>query len=212
MKDYQQRSKEGNQIKKYYIPLWTNIFKKEREQIDVDMLNILKRIPIFSTLSKKELKKISLIIYERTYEASEYLFKEDNPGSAMFIIKSGNISVERSANSAERRAELGKKNEDKEKYCYATLTSGDFLGELALLEDTQRSANARCVTKSIALIIFKHDLFDLISREPTLGTKVLTELATMIGKRLKETNDELLSYKIKNEELLKYRQNEGKNA
>lgn len=176
------REKAQEPVKKNYTPMWQNIFRSAYEQQDTDILNVLKKVPLFSSLTKKEIKKVSFVIYERTYVAGEFLFKEGNPGSAMFIIKSGTILIERTDASGE-------------KHCYATLVAGDFLGELSLLDDSERSANARCTTKTTVIIIFRHDLFDLITREPVLGVKVLKELAAMIGKRLLDTNDELLKYK-----------------
>lgn len=184
------KEKAPEKITKSYTPAWQNIFRTSSEQQDSDILNVLKKTRLFSQLTRKELKKISLIIYERAYFQGEYLFREGNPGSAMYIIKNGTISVE-------------KTNLKGEKFCYATLISGDFLGETTLLEDNERTVNARCTTKSSIIIIFKHDLFDLIAREPILGTKVLKELASMTLKRLNETNDELLKCKL---------QLEGKNA
>lgn len=179
-KDKQQQQQEI--IHKNYTPMWQNIFRGITDNQDIDVLNILKKVPVFCQLTKKELKKVSLIIYERTYSTGEFLFKESNPGSAMFIIKNGTVSVESPVSN-------GKKE------CYATLISGDFIGESSLIEDSERTANARCTTKTTAIIIFRHDLFDLISREPVLGTKILKDLASMINRRLKESNDELLRYK-----------------
>ena len=174
---------QEEQLRKIYSPLWQNIFRGATENQDVDILNILKKVPIFSQLTKKELIKVSYIIYERKYATGEFLFKEGNPGSAVFIIKNGTVSIEKS-------------NKLNIKDVYATLISGDFTGEISLIEDSERNANARCTTNTTVIIIFRHDLFDLIAREPLLGNKILKDLAAMVTKRLKEANEELVKYKL----------------
>lgn len=163
------------------IPFWANIFKK-RDSSNYDILKILHKIPIFSTLTKREVKKVSLIVYERNYKAGEFLFKEGNPGSGMFIIQDGAICIER---TSETGANM----------CLANLGAGDFLGELSLLDDSARSASARCNKNTRVIAFFREDLFDLIAREALLGTKILRELAMMIGARLRETNKSMHKYK-----------------
>lgn len=161
-------------------PFWSNIFKKD-DRYNYDIINILREVPIFSTLSKREIKKVSLIVYERVYKEGEFLFKEGNPGAGMYIIQDGVINIESSSQS--------------DNLVLATLGRGDFLGELSLLDETSRSATARCIKQTRVIVFFRQDLFDLIEREPILGVKILKELAMMIGARLRETNKLLHRYK-----------------
>jgi len=72
------------------------------------------------------------------------------------------------------------------------LTDGDFFGELALLDDSPRSASAQCTKDTDVIVLFRQDLFNLIDRSPVLGTKILLEMSKLIGERLKETNRVLL--------------------
>lgn len=172
---------EKNNIKNIKIPFWGNIFNG-RKKIDADIINILRAVPLFSTLKKYELRTISKIVYQRTYLKDEFLFKEGNPGSGMFMIKEGAISIE-------------KETENGDIINLANLTLGDFVGELSLLNDADRSASAKCLDKTKVVVLFRHDLFDLIDKEPILGSKILKELAVMTGERLRETNKTLLYYK-----------------
>lgn len=162
------------------VPLWENIFKKNKA---AENINLLEQIPLFATLSKKEIRNVALLVYERNYLTNEYLFKEENPGAGMFIIKSGAITIE-------------SKSESGEILTLATLTEGDFVGDLALLNDSPRSASARCIKNTTVFVIFRQDLFNLIEKEEKLGLKILKELAIMIGERLKETNQSLLNAKL----------------
>ena len=71
------------------------------------------------------------------------------------------------------------------------LESGDFLGELALLEDMPRSASARATSYSRLLGFFRPDLTSLISRKPRLANIVLMNIARLLGRRLIRTNEQL---------------------
>jgi len=160
------------------IPFWKNIFRRRWKGSNI-IIDILEKVPMFSTLTAGERKKIKLISFERSYKADEYLFKEGNPGSVMFIIKKGMISIERNTIKGELMH-------------LASLTDGDFFGELALLDDSPRSASAQCIKDTDVVVLFRQDLFNLIDRNPVLGTKILLEMSKLIGERLKETNRVLI--------------------
>lgn len=178
------------------VPFWANIFKR-KEQAHYDILRILRKIPLFATLTPKEVKRVALAVYERKYQAGEFLFKEGNPGTGMFIIKEGAISIERVSENGDIMH-------------LASLKSGDFVGELSLLSDDPRSASARCTKTTTVIVLVREDLFDFIDRDLAVGVKILKELAKMIGERLKDTNKALLStrmqcdqYKKKQEDVSK---------
>jgi CRP/FNR family cyclic AMP-dependent transcriptional regulator len=71
--------------------MWGNIFRKEQKE-EKNIFTVLKRIPIFSDLSKKELRAIERILHHRRYKENEVLFREDDPGVGMYIIENGRIN------------------------------------------------------------------------------------------------------------------------
>lgn len=160
-------------------PFWGSITSKLKSSGTIDNIEVLKLCPIFSDLANKELKKVSVIIYERSYQAGEYLFEKGQPGTAMFIIKSGLVKVVVPGHESE--AEL------------ATIYPEDFLGELALLDDTPRSASARAAEKTEALALFREDLNELIESYPAIAVKIMRKLAIIIGHRLKASNELLMA-------------------
>lgn len=178
----EERKDERSEVRANSSPFWSNIFKKDNKY-NYDIINILREVPIFATLTKREIKKVSLIVYERLYKQGEFLFKEGNPGAGMYIIQDGVINIESSSQA--------------DNLVLATLGRGDFVGELSLLDETNRSATARCIKDTRVIVFFRQDLFDLIERESILGVKILKELAMMIGARLRETNKLLHRYKNK---------------
>ncbi len=145
---------------------WSNIFKREERQRETRA--ILKKIPIFEALDGRELAAIERILYLRTYDADEIIFRQDDPGVGMYIVASGIVSI--IYEPTER--------------VLAELREGDFFGEIALLNETPRSATARARTGCRLLGFFQPDLLGLLERDPRLGVKVLMPLARIAGQRL----------------------------
>lgn len=163
-------------------PFWGNIFKYFRFSTDADEFQILRNVPLFKNLSKRELRTVSSLLYERHYEPGEYIFQMHQPGAAMFIIEKGRIKIVH-------------ENEQGDEVELADLCDGEFLGELALLDNSPRSASAIALEKSRLLAVFRADLDKLLMSEPVIGGKVIKQLAIIIGMRLKATNEQLSSIK-----------------
>jgi len=98
----------------------------------------------------------------------------------MFIIKSGLVNI----------VVPGR---DGEETVLAALNPEEFLGELALLDDTPRSASAKAVEKTETLAFFREDLNELQATYPVIASQIFKDLAIMIGRRLKAANEQLYS-------------------
>lgn len=157
--------------------VWGNIFKAKNGERQT-LLEQLKRIPLFAALSKGELKEIERLIHLRRYKSGEVIFWEDEPGVGMYVVHAGEIGIYKAYGTAEQRQ-------------LAQLQTGDFFGEMALLEDESRSATAVALGDSHLLGLFHPDMFDLFARKPQLGIKLLAALAGMLAKRLRKTNLDL---------------------
>src|SRR3990172_12063806 len=143
---------------------WGNIFSRFKAAENITTMEVLKLCPLFQRMRSGELKKVAGIVYERSYQAGEYLFEKDQPGAAMFIIKGGMIKI----------IVPGKDGADAE---LATLSPEDFVGELALLDDTPRSASARAAERTEALAFFREDLNEMLETYPVIASKILRELS-----------------------------------
>jgi CRP/FNR family cyclic AMP-dependent transcriptional regulator len=157
---------------------WGNIFTRIQSKSHITNVEVLQLCPLFQHLTNREMKKVSGLIYERRYQAGEYLFEKDQPGTAMFIIKSGLVNI----------VVPGR---DGEETVMAALNTEEFLGELALLDDTPRSASAKAVEKTETLAFFREDLHELQATYPAIAGKIFRDLAIMIGRRLKAANEQL---------------------
>ena len=153
--------------------LYKNFFRKKDNADPV--LKALEMIPIFENLLKKELKNIAQLTHEREYKLKEYVFKKHAPAEGMYVILHGEIQIK----------------DPKSGNIFANLHSGDFFGELALLDEEPRSASAVSKIPSRLIGFFRTDLLTLMKRSPELGNKILLNLSRVLGERLRRTNQEL---------------------
>ena len=155
--------------------LWTYIFNKTKAE-EEKLSEILHNVPIFDNLNKRDLAWIEKNIHVRNYNRNEIVFAEDEPGVGLYIIVKGSVRI-------------SKKETDGEDITLATLDSGQFFGELSLLDDSPRSATAITTEPSVLLGFFHPDLMSLIDRRPNMGCRILLRLAQLLGERLRRTNE-----------------------
>ena len=153
---------------------WGNIFRQPEKE-DESIRKILKKIPIFAGLTRNELKAIERILHRRDYKAGEIIFHQGEPAAGMYIIEKGKVQV----------------FFEPTQQVIAELHDGDFFGELALLDDSPRTATVMVKMDSRMLGFFKPDLIDLIERTPKLGIKVIMQLSSVIGRRLNKANEQV---------------------
>jgi CRP/FNR family cyclic AMP-dependent transcriptional regulator len=154
--------------------IWDGVLRKVRGK-EGTIISVLRTVPIFQGLAFSELKKIEIIVHERTFMPDEVIFHEKQPGVGMYIIKMGRVRLAKTIN--EKKVKI------------AELKENEFFGEMSLLEDYPRSAEATAVERTEVLGIFRPDLFDLIASNPRLGSKILLGLSQRLASRLRETTE-----------------------
>ena len=156
------------------------------EQKEADVCKVLKEMPIFQDLSRRELAALFRLLHEREYKPEEVIFREEEPGMGMYIIEKGRVAIL----SESRKLQL------------AEFGSGSFFGEMSLLDAEERSATAVAKEKCRIFGFFQPDLYGLLERDPKLGIKIVLGLSRLLCKRLRETNERAFAF---NEELQQIR-------
>lgn len=166
---------------------WANLFKTQTSIEDLSEL--LLTIPPFQKLNRKDIASLMEIIHTREYQSHEAIFLQGDPGIGLYIIQDGEVIIE-------------KLHEDGRKYVLSRFYRGDFFGELALLDNSIRSASAIAVKNSKIAVIFKPDLDDFIDRYPKKGINILRGIGHIVAIRLRTLNQDFVSLylnSIKNE-------------
>jgi len=175
--------------------LWRNLFS-QRVIRKGTVEEVLSKVPAFANLAPRELKEVAAIVHKREYRSGEPVFYQGDPGLGMYIVKDGEVSI----------VIQGKDGNERE---LALFSDGDFFGELALLDESPRSANAVCKTECTLIGFFRPDLFELIEKNTTLGIKIVLKLAEIVAQRLRHTDKELSKVKSQLERL---QVQEGRNS
>jgi CRP-like cAMP-binding protein len=160
---------------------WEPLERWKRSSPELDRLEFLKTVSFFNELTYRQLKTVSDTVFERRYEADELIFEEGQPGASLFLILNGKVAIE-----------MRRENHIT---TLAILDKGAFFGEMALLNEAPRSANARAVERTYTLALYRNDLSRLIQRDPQTACQIYRALASIIGDRLRSTN-ELMSTEI----------------
>ena len=122
----------------------------------------LKRAPLFEGLSKKELTQLARVSEDLEVPAGKVLCKEGDIGHEFFVIIDGQVEVTRNGQPV------------------ATRGSADFVGEIALLEQTTRTATVTAKTPLRLFALTSSSFKTLIDDNPSVERKVLRALARRV--------------------------------
>ena len=136
--------------------------------------NFLKKIPFLSALTPKHLREVYRIGRELEVSPDEPVFRKREGADAVFVVLSGRIKI-------------FSRSPSKKSKTFAYLKSGDFFGEMSLVEDVTRTASATAVEPSRLLVIRKNDFKRLLAKDPNLAYYLLKTVC----ERLRLANEEI---------------------
>jgi CRP-like cAMP-binding protein len=120
---------------------------------------LLKQVPLFAGTSANELRQIASRVDEIDVPAGYTLTREGDRGREFVVLVQGEATVENDGR------------------VIATLGDGDFLGEIALLLYTQRTATVRTTTPSRLLVMTERDFRTLVDDVPAFSARVWSAAA-----------------------------------
>ena len=168
--------------------LWKNLFRPKSDESDVT--SHLKKNVLFQDLSPRDIKFVGDIIHLRTYQDGERIFRQGELGAGMYIVVSGAVEI----SAANPPDEPGPQPDE---ISITQLETGDFFGEVALVEENgRRSATAVAIGNTTLIGFFKPDLFDIMARNPRAGLKITLRLGQVLGQRLKRTTLRLIELEL----------------
>lgn len=141
----------------------------------------LRTIPLFSNLTHDQLRLVAEIGTDRTFQAGDVLFREGDSGSEFFAIVSGRVRISKIVPGIGEEA-------------LAILEPGSYFGEMALIDDTPRSAHAIAHTSCRLWVIQKQDLEELMFLHKDLANELLWTFVRTLSNRLRETNEKIKTF------------------
>jgi CRP-like cAMP-binding protein len=135
---------------------------------------MLRNVPMFSELGKRDLERLAKLMVPRSVKAGETIIKENDQAAGFFVIQSGRVEAIQGADS------------DNPQHL-ANFGPGDFFGEMALFEGFPRSATVRAVEDSECLAMTRWDFMAEMKNHPEIAVGMLPVLV----RRLREADARL---------------------
>jgi CRP-like cAMP-binding protein len=141
---------------------------------------VLRKVPLFANFSDTMLEEFSATFKRSSYGAGNIIFKEGSAGDTLVILVSGQVAIEKKLDAEGTSFKQ-----------LAILSDGEFFGEMAVLENQVRFAQARAEKDSSLYEIKRSEFFGFIKDHPENGIAIFTEIVRVIAKRLQHTSSEL---------------------
>jgi len=129
-------------------------------------IDFLKRVHLFEDLDQKTLEAIANAAVEQSYAAGQDLVRQGDTGVGFFIIRSGRVAIVQQHGA--------------EEHTISEMKTGDFFGDMALLDEFPRSATVRAVEPTTCLGITRWHFRGILESHPQLALKMLPVLTRRI--------------------------------
>ena len=123
----------------------------------------LRRVPLFEELDDAELPEVADSMHEANIPAGAVVTAEGGPGDGFFVIDGGEAEV---TVEGQRRA---------------TMTAGDYFGEIALLTGSDRTATVTATSDLRCFALTPWDFRTLVEGNPSIAWKVLQSMAARLS-------------------------------
>ena len=125
-------------------------------------VDALRQAPLFADLSKKELAELATHAEDMEVAEGQAIVREGENGHEFFVILDGEIEVSAGGKVV------------------ATRGGGDFVGEIALLEETKRTATVTAKSPLHVMVLTRQDFRRLVDNNPSVERKVMHALARRV--------------------------------
>ncbi len=134
-------------------------------------LQLLKNVVLFKDLSMRDLAMVSSMMHERQYLADEVIFDAGEEGQGLFLVLSGRVKIVLPSSKTNLLLDLG---------------PGAFFGEVALLDQSVRTAQARAVEDTQIVVLFRTDFYSLLKTHASIASPISFQLAKVLAARLSQ--------------------------
>ncbi|MBX5481425.1 MAG: cyclic nucleotide-binding domain-containing protein [Myxococcaceae bacterium] len=145
-------------------------------------LALLRKVPLFEGLTNGQLQKIASLAVSKSFEGSAHIFREGDPGDAMYVIVDGKVRISKMVPGIGEEA-------------LAILEKGQYFGEMALIEENSpRSADAIAHVPCTVWMIERTRLEQLMFTDKELSYVLLWTFVRTLSERLRETNEKIKGF------------------
>ncbi len=153
--------------------------KRRMKEVEMVDPKILRHMNFFMDFNDEEIEVLASVLQEKNFKTGTTIFKEGDEGSALYIIKRGEVKACKTTPEGD----------------LLTLThhkDGDIFGEMAFLDGRPRSASIVAVTDTTVFVLEKKDFETLIDNHPRLIYKMLKNIVFNIHAIVRAMNAKYL--------------------
>lgn len=143
----------------------------------------LRKVALFESLLPEHLKLVGGIVEEKTFPPSTVIFKDGDVADRFFFIVSGKVRISKHIPGIGEEA-------------LAILEPGDYFGEMALIDESPRSADAITNTTVVVGSIAKSTFEDLLFMNKDLAYDMLWTFVRTLSSRLRDANEKMRAFLV----------------
>lgn len=142
----------------------------------MDLIDILKGVELCRGLNAEQLSRLAAISHQEQYQADQHIFEQGVRGEKMYVITRGEVEI---------RVKDGRGS----KHTTVYLGQGQIFGEMALLDQSDRSAAViACQDNTIVYSISSEDFLALCTSDTALGYIMMRNMAMDLSFKLRHRN------------------------
>jgi CRP/FNR family transcriptional regulator, cyclic AMP receptor protein len=143
----------------------------------------LKHVTVLRDMDPDALTRLAAALEEKEYGDGEAVFAEGDPGDGMYFIVNGRIRIEKRTQAASARSKI-----------LTVLDSGDYFGEMALLDQKPRSASAIAADHAKVLRLSKAAFDGMQQQSGVAGMSVLFAMIRTSSDRIRRLSTQVVVY------------------
>ena len=128
----------------------------------------LARLPLFAGITAESMSRLAAVAGEQEFGAGQFIVRQGQVGTGLYLIVEGSVRVVRGTDEL------------------ATLGSGDFFGELSVIDQQPRNASVQAAQSTTVLALASWDLLALLESDPALALNMIKGLVA----RIRATGDQ----------------------
>jgi serine/threonine protein phosphatase PrpC len=138
-------------------------------------MEVLRNVGLFQYCTYRELMRVCQLAEHRFVPSGAVLFEEGDHGRECFIIEEGRVVIR-------KRGQV-----------LATLTAGDYFGEMSFIDVPRRSATATVQLDAQVLVIRRNQFLQLLKQDSELAAKLMWQLLQKMSRTVRATNRRVVS-------------------
>lgn len=144
-------------------------------------IELIRKTALFESLTTTQLRKLSGLLTEVRYPSNAIIFREGDPAASMYIIGEGKVRISKRISGVGEEA-------------LAIFDKGQYFGEMALIEDGLRSADATAYTNCLIWEFERDRMEQAMFADKDFSSALLWTFVRTLSMRLRETNEKLRAF------------------